>query len=474
MTWRSGRVFAAAAAAVVLGAAGQPPSPPVTPQQAQMAAGAVSLMQLYGDAQTDNPGLKAAEAGVRAANYEVHDAYFGYLPRATMVFNPQREYQHVISTDNPVYQVGSRYFPNSGYSFQLLQPIIDFGAMARIVGAHAEQRNEAAQLTALRQKTTYDLIESYLLALAALDSQRLAAAEEQTYVQHREEIERRLARGMANRTELAEIDARIDKARSDQIISRAGVEKAISILQRVTTQRVAALLPMQGTIPMPSPVPSNVEAWVNSANQSNPEIKAMAAQADVADAEFKRMIGESLPRLDIILSDERLNAGGSLYGGGADTDQQIAELRLTVPLFNADGRGYPAFAGNEKRAQARYAEQDKQLDIDQRVRAAFADALRDSEAAVSLAAAAHNHLVVRDDIQRRFNAGVAPISDVIDAERDYVRAQREMLASHYNYLIAMMQLKRLTGTISEDDVRYVDTLLDRGHAYVAMASAQSR
>jgi hypothetical protein len=38
----------------------------------------------------------------------------------------------------------------------------------------------------------------------------------------------------------------------------------------------------------------------------------------------------------------------------------------------------------------------------------------------------------------------------------------------------MMQLKHLTGTIGEDDVRYIDTLLDRRHAYVAMAAAERK
>jgi hypothetical protein len=33
----------------------------------------------------------------------------------------------------------------------------------------------------------------------------------------------------------------------------------------------------------------------------------------------------------------------------------------------------------------------------------------------------------------------------------------------------MMQLKRLTGNIGEDDVRHIDSLLDRAHAYVATA-----
>lgn len=475
MKWRNTRILAAVAAAVALGGAGAPnnqTAQTAQPTPAQQAASASSLLEMYGQAQADSPGVKAAQAGVDAAQYGVHDAYFGYLPRATMVYNPQQEFQRVFNTDNPVYQVGRRYFGNTGFSFQVLQPIIDFPAMARIQGAYAERRNQTAQLTAIRQKMTYDLIEGYLLALASLDSERLALTEEQTYAKHRDEIQRRMNRGLANRTELADISSRIDRARSDQIVAHAGVTKAMSILQRITGHPVPSLLPLENDIPMGTPVPPNPEAWVESANHANPELKAMAAQADVADAEFKRMIGESLPRLDVILSDEHLNAGGSLYGGGARTEQQIAELRLTVPLFNAEGRGYPAFAGYEKRKQARYATEDRTLDVDQRVRAAFADAQRDAESSASLQSALRNHTIVRDDILRKFTAGVATTGDVIDAERDYVRAQRELLAAHYNYLIAIMQLKRLTGTISEDDVRYLDTLLDRRHAYVAMAAPQ--
>src|SRR5579862_8335950 len=95
------RVFAVVIASVGLMAAS-----PAPPEAAKQAAGALSLMDLYLAAQTANPGVKAAQAGLNAANYAVRDSYFGFLPRASLIYNPQREYQKVLSTDNPVYQVG--------------------------------------------------------------------------------------------------------------------------------------------------------------------------------------------------------------------------------------------------------------------------------------------------------------------------------------------------------------------------------
>jgi outer membrane protein len=456
-------------AGLMLAAAAPDPGAP-----SARAAAAVTLLSLYQAAQSDNPGIKAAEAGVGAAQYGLHDAYFGYLPRASLIYNPQREYQDVISTQNPVYQAGQRTFTNQGYSFQVLQPVIDLPAVARIASAYAERRNQRSQLVATQQKMTYDLIEGYLLALASLDDERLAATEETTYAKHRDELRRRLDRGMGNRTDLADIEARIAKAQADRINAHAGVQKALTVLQRVSVQPVTAILPLQNDVPLGMPVPADPEQWVASARDTNPELKALAAQEDVAELEVKRLFAQLLPRLDVILSSERLNAGGSLYGGGADTLQQIAELRLTVPLFNADGLGYPAFAAQQKSRQTHYTAEDRQLDTDQRVRASYLDAAHDSEAASPLREAVRDRSLVRDDVQRKFSAGVVPIGEVIDSERDYVRSERELLAAKYNYLIAMMQLKRLTGTIGQDDVRYIDTLLDRSHAYVAMAAAERK
>ena len=103
------------------------------------------------------------------------------------------------------------------------------------------------------------------------------------------------------------------------------------------------------------------------------------------------------------------------------------------------------------------------------MRTAFLETRRDAEAAESLTRAAAARRVVRDDMKRRFAAGLTTATDLVDAERDFVRAQRELLGSHYNYLLNTMQLKREVGQISEDDVRYVNSLLDQSHAYVEVA-----
>jgi outer membrane protein len=433
------------------------------------AAGPASLLEAYMTAKSQSPVVGSVHAGEKAAHYGVRDAYFGFLPRASMSLDMQRERQDVFHTDNPVYQVGKGYFGNRGYSFQLVQPIVDPVAWADLYSAHAGQRLAHAQATATEQKLTYSVIEAYLTVLAALDDERLARAEEADYAAHLDDARQRQKRGMGTRTESAQFEAQIEKSRSDVIAAHANIGKTMATLQRVTNVPVHAMLPLRDTIPMAAPTPANPEEWIAMEHQLSPELLALAASVDMADAEYKRSIARDLPHIDFILSDNYLDSGGSLYGGGARTDERVAEFRLSIPLFNADGHGYPAAANREKWRQAKFDSDEKRLEIDERVRTAYLEAKRDAEAAGSLASAVTNRRIVRDDMKRKFAAGLTTATDLVDAERDYVRAERELLGSHYNYLLNTMQLKREVGQISEDDVRYVDSLLDQGHAYVEMA-----
>ena len=432
-------------------------------------AATASLLDAYMIAKTQSPVVGSTHAGQAAARYSVHDAYFGFLPRISVSADTQRERQDVYHTDNPVYQVGKGYFGNRGISGQLVQPIVDPVAWADLYSAHAGQRLANAQATVTEQKLTYAVIEAYLTVLAALDDERLARAEEADYGTHRDDAKLREKKGMGNRTELAQFESQIEKAHSDVVSAHANVGKALAALQRVTNTPVTALLPLRETFPMAAPSPANPEEWIAMERELSPELKALAASVDMADAEYKRSIARNLPHIDFILSDNYLDSGGSLYGGGARTDERVAEFRLTIPLFNADGHGYPAFADREKLHQAQYDSDEKKLEIDERVRTAFLETRRDAEAAESLTRAAAARRVVRDDMKRRFAAGLTTATDLVDAERDFVRAQRELLGSHYNYLLNTMQLKREVGQISEDDVRYVNSLLDQSHAYVEVA-----
>jgi outer membrane protein len=62
---------------------------------------------------------------------------------------------------------------------------------------------------------------------------------------------------------------------------------------------------------------------------------------------------------------------------------------------------------------------------------------------------------------RGYRSGVYTLLDVLDAERDLYATRRDHARARYEYLLNLMQLKRQAGSLSEDDLLYLNELLDR-------------
>ena len=87
-------------------------------------------------------------------------------------------------------------------------------------------------------------------------------------------------------------------------------------------------MPLRASIPVPRPTPANSEEWVNAMLQSNPELLAADETVVGAQADYEKLVGNHLPRVELRGTNTRSNTGGSLYGGGSLTDDKLLTLRL--------------------------------------------------------------------------------------------------------------------------------------------------
>jgi outer membrane protein len=62
---------------------------------------------------------------------------------------------------------------------------------------------------------------------------------------------------------------------------------------------------------------------------------------------------------------------------------------------------------------------------------------------------------------RGYRSGVFTLLDVLDSERELYQTRRDLARARYEYLLNLLQLKRQAGTLSEDDLVYLNGLLDR-------------
>jgi outer membrane protein len=132
-----------------------------------------------------------------------------------------------------------------------------------------------------------------------------------------------------------------------------------------------------------------------------------------------------------------------------------------VPLFNADGAGYPVFASRARARAAQYRTDDARLDIEERVRTSYEETLANISRASTIARGADAQQRVWQSKREKYAAGLIRISEVLESEKDLYQVQRTLLAARYNYLLNLMQLKRLAGDISEADAAFIDAALQR-------------
>ena len=431
----------------------------------------VGLVDLLRAALRDSPGLNSAEATRDAAHIDVVNAYIGLGPRANWVFDTSRERLDVIRSKNDVYKVGLSNFSNYANTLEVVQPLFDARLFAQLHGAYSGLHRSRAELDAVRQKTVFELIQAYLITLGSADALALSRAEQASLEKQNEMMEVRIGRGLANQGDADELTARLMQARAQTQAASATVLESFATLEHRAAVPVDALLPLAGPIAMPPPMPASVQEWVDTARGRNPEVIALGKAANEAFATFEAQGGAAQPRVELRFTQNRNESGGSVYGGGDLTADRTLLLRVTVPLFNGDGNGYPAVAAHARYQAAKYRIEDQRREVTDRVHTAYEEVVGNAAREKNLVHAAAAQARVVESRQQKFGLGLMRVTDVLDADRDLMQVRRQLLASRYNYLLNLMQLKRLAGDISDADVAFIDADLAHGGGVVRRPSA---
>ncbi len=421
----------------------------------------IGIAELADRATALHPAILQAEATRSAASHSLRDAYLGFAPRANLVFDRSGERLNVIRSDNFLYQRGDRGFSNRAYTLEVMQPLFDPRLFAQLRGSYAALRRTREELTGVRQRVLFELVQGYLTVLASHDGLLVARAEEDVLRRQLAELRSRARLGLSAPTDADEVEARLGQAEAVRIAAESTLNANFASLERRAGIRVGPLAPLAGRIPMVAPQPAEPQPWVEMAHRGNPDVRALDAAMVEARALAQQQAAALLPRFDLRFTQNRNQAGLTVYGGGSDIADRVLLFRMTIPLFNPDGAGTPYFAANSRSVAARHRAADARLDVEERVRVAFEEVISNARREASLVAALTAQQRVTLGKRQRFTAGLLRIREVLDSERDLAQAQRNLLGARYNYLLNLMMLKRLAGDFAEADILYIDGLLDR-------------
>jgi outer membrane protein TolC len=416
----------------------------------------LTLEQAIETALQNNPGLKAADAQLEAAEAGVLKSNSGFLPKITVS-------ETWSKSDNPLMVLGTKLNqeivspadfdpsvlnnpdPASNYNTRIavIQPVYNGGKeylgrrqskLAR--EAAAQDRNRA------RQEAIVSVIKAYYSVQLAMEYRKVAVQSLATSVENARLAEARYQAGAVLQSDL--LRAKVQEAEMHEMVTRSenGVKLAMANLSFAMGVPDRSDYEIEGTL---SPKDAGVDlgAVTGEALALRPDLVSLNLNRKNAEAGVSQAKTDFAPSLNLM---GQVDWNSTRFTGD-DAKSWAVMAVLQWNLFDglvttSNVRQAAANAG-----RVRALEEQMQAAVQLQVKQAFYNlqASRDRIAATaSSVQEAEEGLRI---VQKRYEAGMTTFVDVLGAESALIRARTSVLQALYDNNIAEADLKLAAGTL---------------------------
>ncbi|MEW6675200.1 MAG: TolC family protein [Nitrospirota bacterium] len=325
------------------------------------------------------------------------------------------------------------------------------------------------------EKSRYDLYavrEDYLLrvsaayydVLRAKKAVEIARANVERLTKHRDAARTRVRVGEVTKTTLLRAEAELSGAQSEEIKAKNGLEFVKAVLARIVGIDKAyevkeSRVKSQESEEIKDLQLPTLDLLKQLALSERVEMKSLELQRQISEEQVRYTRGAYWPTLSIegIYSKKDEDPASpflnkeSVYGG----------LKLNFPFFEG---GLTKAEVQEAEARQRQIElifEDLKKTINIEVENAYLD-LKTQEGV--LKSFEDQLIFARDNynaISKQFEYGLADSIDVMDANTLFVTAERQLSDARYNYQLAILRLKRATGTLLKTVISQQSTVVSQ-------------
>jgi len=415
-------------------------------------AAADDLVSVYRLALEADPAYQAAIAAHAAALEILPQSRAALLPRLGLSADVSRN-RYDPRNDGDV-----SYATNKTYSLGLRQPVYQRQSFVQLEQADSQIAQADAELLAARQDLILRAATRYFLVLGAQDNLEFVQADKEAIGRTLDQAQQRFEVGLAAITDTLEAQARYDIAVSDEINAEKLLADTREALRELTGELPGIPEILQPEIPLLTPDPADQEQWVSAAIEQNPLVQAARAATETAKQEIEVQRSGHYPSLDATAD---YSYRDTEFGGVSTLERNDGAIGLefTLPLYQGglvssrtrQSRDLYNQAMEEQLLQLRAAERQTRdnyrgvISGISKVRA-LKNAVLSNEKAVEAAEAG-------------FEVGTRTIVDVLDAQRELLRARRDHARSRYDYLLDTLRLKQATGILEESDLAQINEWL---------------
>ena len=403
------------------------------------AAQAQSLTEALALTYQTNPQIAAQREAVRGANEEVPQALGGMRPTVTATGSAGVNYQSSdpggsdtvtpatigVTVTQPLY--------TGGQTEADLRQAENFIQQTRAILAQTEQSVFLSAVTAYM-----DIVQNEALLELQINNERVLSRQLQA-------ARDRFDVGEVTRTDVSQAESRLAGATADRI-QAAGALRSV----RATYEQIVGSPPGVLTAPPPLAIlPGTLDDAMSTASDGNPSVIAAVFAQQVAEATIDSAEANLLP--DLTLQGSVTHARETSTVIDSQTDLALT-AQLTVPIYQA------GIVASQVR-EARYAEEEARINIEDARRVAIEDAvtawenLTTSRAQItSVEAQVVAAQVALDGVQQEALVGSRTTLDVLDAEQELLDARVALVIAQRNEVVAQYTLLAAIGGLTAEDL----------------------
>ncbi|MCB1971410.1 MAG: TolC family outer membrane protein [Geminicoccaceae bacterium] len=401
-------------------------------------ARAETLYEALERAYRDNPRLTAGRAQLRAVDEDVSQALSGFRPTITIdgsaVTNSTEtklKHRDSVTTDGPTADTGLT-LRQSLYS--------GGGTVASVAAAEESVKAQRFALLSTEQDVFYDVVDAYTSTWRDRSVLDLALSNEDRIRRQLQATRDRYRVGDVARTDVAQAEARLARARSDIEQAKANLAGSVAAYRDVT-----GIAPDQLEDPKPlENLPESIEAAHELAMQ-NPLVQSR-----------QHLVENSLHTIDVARSN--LLPTVDLLGDVSYTDRPAAGtdwrknaqigVVVSVPLYQG-GRVYSEVRQTKQVLKQRRSElENSQRSIQRQVSTAWEVLQAARVAIVAIESQVKANRVALAGVQEEATVGQRTVLDVLDAEQELFQSQTDLVQARAAEVLAAYQLKSAVGQLT--------------------------
>ncbi|HAB55443.1 MAG TPA: hypothetical protein DCE61_03465 [Cellvibrionales bacterium] len=425
-----------------------------------------SLADIYELALINDPALQAAEANYKAGREIKSQAIAQLLPH----LSGSATYSESDRTNGNKQYFSAGLSPESNldsdsettaYSIALTQNLFNLSAFFAFKQSTALSQQAELQFSIDQQSLILRSANTYFNVLRSKDNLTSALSEEKAIKQQLEQTQQRYDVGLIAITDVHEARAAFDLAVANRLTEKVSLGIAYEDLAALTGRQHSHLYNLSDDFKTTKPEPSSAEAWVSFASENNLSIKLAEQVAEASNQHANVRKSDHAPTIkatlryddsstDTALSDN--NSSADLPDTFSNFQGSTIEVRLNVPIWEGGFK-------HSKRRQAGYEQVRDQANLVAAKRTAFREARSNYLTTVADTARVNARQLAiisarsaLDATQAGYDAGTRNIVDLLNAQRDLFRAERDYANTRYNYVINSLKLKQAAGTLSPQDI----------------------